>query len=74
MPPAKRQPSPEGVGWNPDHEAARPGLCRGSAIGAAPMFSSTNKAASGSFYRSLDLSARAYLAGAEGLAGVVCVV
>ena len=31
-PPAKRQPSPEGLGWNP--------ITIASAIGAAPMFSS----------------------------------
>src|ERR1700729_1591929 len=25
-PPAKRQPSPEGLGWDPHHDPARPGL------------------------------------------------
>jgi len=33
-PTAKRQPSPEGLGWSPHHHL--------SAVGAAPMLSSTN--------------------------------
>jgi hypothetical protein len=39
-PPAKRQPSPEGLGWIPIMIPPAP-ACRGSAIGAAPILSST---------------------------------
>jgi hypothetical protein len=70
-PPAKRQPSPEGLGWNPDHDAER--HRRGSHISnAAPIFPIKPRRAA--FIQAWLELARVYLAGAEGLAGVVCVV